>query len=132
MSKRLGSRADVDRLIASISRLPDTRAAIAREVAPALTELAQASFAKQESPYGEPWPPGSHGNELDLVEVGNLRALAVKYTATGTRVRATVASLRYAKYHIRRGILPRNGVLPLPWEERIRAIANRHLEGTVG
>jgi hypothetical protein len=104
---------------------------VAREAAPELTGLAQASYNAQETVYGDARPQGKDG-PLTLHKTGKLQS-GVKFTAIGTIVRA-VLTVPYARYNIKYGILPRGGsIMPTAWSEAIadlvHATALKALEG---
>lgn len=107
-----------------LGRLPQLAARVAAKAAPRLAQRAQSAFDARTSPYGMPWGTGSDGRPITLRQSGALRAAALGYRAVATKIRSTVTSVRYAKYHIRRGILPRGGqALPAAWEGDIRQMA---------
>jgi hypothetical protein len=95
---------------------------IATRAAPDLTTAALASFDAQRSPYGDPWPPGYDGGDVDLVESGSLRR-TLRFEPLGTRVRAVLA-VKHARYQIgKRAILPPGGrSLPGPWKLTLERI----------
>lgn len=106
-----------------IESLPSVVEKVAVRSAAELTTLARASFDARQSVYGDPFPPG-----VDLYESGKLRELAVQYAPLGTRIRASVASVRYAKYKIKHGILPRGGqALPASFDAAIGEAATDEL-----
>lgn len=109
MSSTAGLRA----FAASLRRLPMVVAhKVAKRAAPALTELARASFASSESPYGDGWRPGADGRRVTLRKSGAL-ASAITYVAIGTIIR--LANLpAHAKYVVGgRHVVPMPGG-PLP------------------
>lgn len=114
-----------------LARAPLVASKIAERAAARLTELAQEAFDSQSSVYGAPYRSGVSG-PVDLVESGALRSKATKYEATGTKVRATVAAVRYAKYQLKRGFLPRRGSLPAEWDAELRRIATEELRKHFG
>lgn len=112
---------------ARLAKLPEVSARVAAKAAGELSAIAQASFDAGQGVDGQ-----SFGG-VDLNESGRLRAQALRYTAIGTKIRASVGSVPYAKYHIKRGILPRGGAaLPTKFNAAIVAIANRELALAVG
>ncbi len=132
MRREIKSLAELRQLQAMLARNnPQLAANVAAKVAPVLSSLAQASFDAGESVYGVPFGTGDDGAPIDLNASGTLRARAVRYLATGTRIRATVGSVRYARYHIRHGILPLQGKLPAHWGAAIRAAAIPEIERAV-
>lgn len=112
--------------IAVLKLSPELAANVAKRVAPALSGLAQEAYESQRGVNGESFGISSvDGHKLDLKKTGTLEAKAIKYEAIGTKVRATVGSIRYARFHIKRGLLPRGGAaLPAGWEGTIRRIAD--------
>lgn len=117
------SFAQLGELRAKILALPAVPAKIAARVAPAFSALAQQAFAGHQSPYGDAWAPG-----VDLVESGALRDRAIRYTAEGGRVRATIGAVKYARYQLKQGILPKAGALPSAWYDQLKSIADDELE----
>lgn len=117
---------DLGRAIARAGGIA-TAQRVAKRAAPELTELVRSSFDAQRSPYGDPWPPGRDGQDVDLVESGALRG-TLKFEAVGTRVRTTLG-VPYAKYHVgERAILPPGGrAVPPPWKARIDSIAREEI-----
>ncbi len=118
-------------LRARIAALPATNAKIAERVADRFSDLARAAFDSQSSVYGAPFGQGSSGQPLDLHESGRMRSQAVNFTATGTTIRASVASVKYARYQLKHGILPRRGALPAEWASELRRIAREELDKAV-
>ncbi len=118
-----GLRGDVRTLRNIGKNLPTTAIAqrVAARVAPEITTLALASYDAGQTPYGDAWPPGHDGRDVDQVESGAQRA-ALQYVAIGTRVRCTLPQ-KYTKYQVGRfGILPRAGqTMPSSW----RAVCER-------
>ena len=112
---------------AKLIALPAVSARIAARVAPAFSALAQQSFDSQSSPYGDPWAPGADGQSVDLRKSGRLRSVALRYVAEGTRVRASIGGVSYARYQLKRGLLPKTGAIPSAWNARLIAIANDEL-----
>ncbi len=103
---------------------------VAARVAPMLSQKAQEAFDAQRSPEGVPWGVGEDGTPLDLNESGRMRAEAIKYTATGTKVRATVGAVPHAKYQLKHGVLPKT--LPAEWAAEIDRIAQHELAAAFG
>lgn len=130
MTKQIKSFQDLQQLQAAITKLqnPALAARVASRVAPVLTGLAQRAYDARQSPYGVPWGPGKGGDSLDLHETGALRAKALTYTASGPRIRASIMSVRYGRYHIHRGILPRSGQqMPVAWQRVVTDIAREEI-----
>lgn len=95
---------------------------VAGKAAPALTDLAQATFDGGQNVYGDARPPGVDGQALTLRKSGEAEA-AVSFAATGTQVR-TPPFPRYMRYLIGRyGILP-NGraAIPAAWRVKLDEI----------
>lgn len=105
---------------------------VAAKVAPALSELAQQAFDAQQSPYGDKWGVGVDGKPIDLNESGAMRTKAIRYFPVGTKIRATVGSVRHARYQLKHGVLPRAGKLPSKWAEQVDRIAQRELAAEFG
>lgn len=122
MTREITSFAQLRDLEASLRASKVIAARVATRVAARLSELAQESFDAGQSVYGTSFE-GKHGS-LDLKESGRLRGKALRYEAHGTKVRCSVASVPYARYLIKHGILPRTGTLPSKWSDEITRIAN--------
>lgn len=123
-----GNPANLKALAAKLRQVPIRVATkAAAKIAPKLTELARASFAAGENPYGDTWEPGAKGQRVDLVESGALRG-QLRFAAIGTRVRA-VLGVRYAKYQIgKRKILPIGGsAMPVSWSSAIGEIVTAEI-----
>lgn len=104
-----------DQVTAMLAKLPQLAARVAQKAAPLLAARARAAFDSHQTPYGNPWRKG-----ITLYKSGALRAAAIAYLQSGAKIKSTVAQVRYAKYHIREGILPRGGqALPAAWEQDI-------------
>lgn len=116
-----------DAVNAALAKLPQIAARVATGVAPRFHALAQQAFDARRSPYGSAW-----GGNVTLTRSGRLRAAALSFSATGTKVRSSVASVPYARYHIWRGILPRGGAaLPPAWGAAIREVAAKEFAAIV-
>lgn len=114
-------------LDAALAKMPQIAARVATAVAPQFSELAAQAFDGRRSPYGTPWA----GN-VTLNQSGRLRSAALAFRASGSKIRSTVASVPYARYHIWRGILPRGGAaLPPNWDAAIRAEAAKEFRAVV-
>jgi hypothetical protein len=131
VSTHIASFGQLAALKAKLLRLPETAAKIAPKVAERLSELATEAFDSGRTVYGDPRPAGIDGTSLDLKESGALRAQALRYVAEGRRVRASL-SLRYARYYVRYGILPRKGSLPPAWDKEIGDLCQRELDKELG
>ncbi len=104
-----------------LQQSPELAKAVAAKAAPRLTTLAQQAFGSQ-SVYGVPYPSG-----VDLHESGRLKSEATRYTAHGTKVRASVAAVRHARYQLKHGYLPAKGRVPAAWEAEIRKLAQAEI-----
>jgi len=103
---------------------------IASSVAPDLTNMARASFDAGQTVYGDARPTGKEGNALTLRRTGALRS-GVRFTAIGTRLRA-VLTVRYARYMVKYGILPRGGSkIHVAWQESISNTAKDEIQKAV-
>lgn len=71
---------------------------IAQQAAPLLTAFAQAANARRENVYGDPYPDGADGEQLDLVHTGKTRE-NLRFEVNGTIIRCRLGP-RYAKYLI--------------------------------
>jgi hypothetical protein len=127
-----GDVSKLKRLSKTLQQLPTTLGAeVAKKVAPDLTGRAQASFRAGESVYGDPRPTRKDGSEMTLVKSGRLLS-NIRFVSVGTRVRAAL-NVRYAKYYIRFGILPRGGAkVPTAWAESINRTAAAAIRGEIG
>lgn len=128
---KLGNLNDLRALRNRIASLPQVQTRIAKRTAEELSKLARQDFDAQRTASGQAWKPSKSGRRVTLKKTGTLESKATGYTAIGTRVRASVASVRYARFQLKRGFLPRR--LPAAWAEPVRAIASdeitRHLRG---
>lgn len=108
-------------------RSPAVASRIAERAAARFSELAQQAYDARRSVYGRPFGKGDEGEQLDLKESGTLRAQALRYTAIGTKVRASVSAVRYARYQLKQGILPAKGSIPADWLPELQRIADEEL-----
>jgi hypothetical protein len=109
---------------ADLRRLPRSVAQIVtKEAAPAITELAQATFNASENAYGVPWSPGYDGKKVTLRKSGNL-ARRLHYVGIGTKLRVALG-VAYAKYQIgRRPVFPTQGAaLPVEYVRTLQRVA---------
>ena len=106
--------------------------AIATRCAPALTDLALASFDAGTDAYGAPWAPGYDGREVDLLRSGALRG-GVSFVAIGRRVRCKLGA-RHAKYQVgKRAILPAPGqTMPGAWSAAAATITREECSRALG
>ena len=116
-----------------IASLPEVRAKVAARAAERLSDLARESFDAGRDVVGQTFGVGADGKPLTLVKTGKLREQALDYEAQGTRVRASVASVPYAKYQLKHGFLPAGRTLPAAWDAAVDQIAQEeiaaHIEG---
>ena len=129
-----GDVSSLTKFAASLRSLPRVLAhKVAEEAAPAITELAKASFEASETPYGVDWAPGADGKKVKLRKTGAL-ARYIKYVAIGTKLRVALG-VRYAKYQVgKRPVFPMQGrTLPATYVRRLQeittAVARAHLGG---
>lgn len=118
------SMAQLAALRSKLLELPEVTAKIAARAATELTKLAQEDFDAKRSPYGDPWGVGDQGQTIDLNKTGALRGKAIAYQAVGRVVRVSIAMVKYSRYQIKRGILPRAGALPARYADRIKQVAD--------
>ncbi len=71
---------------------------IAQQAAPLLTQYAQDANARRENVYGDAYPIGADGTQLDLVHTGDTRR-TLRFVVNGTIVRCQLGP-RYSKYLI--------------------------------
>ena len=121
------SFAELAKLRAHIGSLPSVNARVAAKVAPVFSQLAQQAFDANESPYGDTWGLGKDGKQITEYQSGRLRSLAVRYSAVGTNVRSSISAVRYARYQLSHGILPKSRALPAAWYEALSRIAEREI-----
>lgn len=109
-----------------IKRLPDVQEAIATKAAPAITAQARASFDAGQTVFGDRRPSGNR-----LVQTGRMRS-QIRFVRTGRKIRCVIG-VRYARFHIRDGILPRGGTpMPVKWQLQLRDIAETEISERVG
>ena len=116
------------KMVEALRSLPSVTAVVAARASERLSELAQESFSAQRSVYGDAYGEGSRGDAIDLRETGALEKRAVGYRSAGRRVYASVSSIKYARFLIKYGYMPRGGAkLPPVWDAEIRRIAEEEL-----
>jgi hypothetical protein len=115
---------------AKLARMPAVASRVAARAADRFSELALETFDAGETISGEPWAKGSDGKPVTLRKSGRTRAQATKYKAVGTRILASVGSVPYARYQLKRGFLPRR--LPSSWELELRRIADEEIARALG
>jgi hypothetical protein len=93
---------------------------VAASSAPAITEVARATFDAGETPDGVIWAPGVKGQRITLRKSGAMER-ALRYVAVGTKLRVALG-VRYAKYQIgKRPVFPRQGeLLPEAYSKILR------------
>lgn len=123
MTDVIRSFAQLEKIRAALLIWPHVAAPIAKKIAPIYSAFAQESFDAQQSPYGDSWDAGASGEPVDLVETGKLRNVAVKYSSAGRQVFTNTSAVKYARYHINRGLFPRSKALPAKWFEAIKQAA---------
>jgi hypothetical protein len=116
--------APLDELRRKLQRLPEVGAKLAPLVAAEWTRLAQQAFSAGESVDGVPFTGRS--GAIDLHKSGALGSVATRYSAVGTKVRASVEAVRYARFQLKHGFLPR--AIPGRWVAAADAIVTRELE----
>jgi hypothetical protein len=90
----------------------------AERSAAGLTAALTSSFDAGQTAYDEQRPLGIAGDKLTLVQTGRVRSLLRFVHDGGTRLRASLMAVRYARYLIRFGLLPRGGdPLPPKWAQ---------------
>lgn len=103
-------------LRAELAKLPRVGERAASLAAGRLTADYQASFAARTGPNGEPFSPTVKGTTPSLRKSGRLFS-QVRFVQAGTQLRVSLAAVPYAKYQIKRGILPRGGApVPARWK----------------
>jgi hypothetical protein len=103
--------------------------AIAQQAAPLLTRFAQEANAAQRNVYGDPYPEGVDGTQLDLVFTGDTRR-TLRFVVSGTIIRCQLGP-RYAKYLIGKyKILPIGDrtAMPANWRRALDELARTVVE----
>lgn len=113
-----------------IASLPSVAERVARRAAAEFRKLAKADFDAGRTPDGDAWKPGKDGKRVTLKKSGRLEKKATDYEASGRHVRATVTTVPYARFQLRRGYMPRT--LPAAWATRLRELARQEIEAHVG
>jgi hypothetical protein len=113
-----------DALRRKLAKLPEVATSIAPKIAAMFTAEAQRAFDSGKSVHGVPFTSDS-GEALDLRESGAIRSSAVRYTATGATIRASVGSVRHARYQLKHGFLPRR--IPVEWQAKAAQIIDAEL-----
>lgn len=119
-----GNLTSLSKFSSDLRRLPRVVAQkVTAAAAPAITELARATFAASENAYGVPWTPGHDGDKVTLRKTGAL-ARYVHYVGIGTKLRVALG-VAYAKYQIgRRPVFPTQGkTLPAEYVRTLQRIA---------
>lgn len=98
---------------------------VATSAAPAITKLAERSFAASEDPYHNRWKLSVKGQAVTLDKTGALKR-QIRYVAIGTKLRVKLG-VAYAKYQIgKRPVYPQQAVgLPDDYVETLKRIAVR-------
>lgn len=113
-----------------IASLPETSAAIATRAAPVVSEIALSFWRSGQAPNGSAFLPTARG-PVSLFQGGALASAATTYKPTGTTLRANAATVPHAKYHFKRGYMPK--VDPPTFKAAIDTIAvdeiDRRLRG---
>jgi hypothetical protein len=130
--REITSFAELEAVRSRLAGLPAVSAKIATRTATTFSALAAEAFAARQSPYGDPWGTGKTGEPITEEKSGRLRREAIRYVATGTRVRATVGAVRHARYQLKHGLLPKTGALPSKWDAALRRIADEELTLAMG
>lgn len=123
----------LEQFAADLRRLPRVVAIrVAEEAAPALTALANETFAASETPYGANWKAGAKGQRVTLNQTGALKRF-IRYAAVGTKLRV-VLGVRYAKYQIgKRPVFPRQtGALPPSYVQALQRAAVKVVREELG
>ena len=113
-----------DELRRKLQRLPEVATSIAPKIAAMFTAEAQRAFDSGQSVHGVPFTSDT-GEALDLKESGAIRSSAVRYTSTGATIRASVGSVRHARYQLKHGFLPRR--IPAEWSTKAAQIIDDEL-----
>ena len=129
----INSFRQLNELMVKIGKTPGLAAKIAPKVAELMSQLAAKDFDARRSVYGaKSWPNGKDGTQIDLRESGRLRSQAIQYVPVGTKIRATVAAVHYARYQLKHGLLPRSGKIPAAWAEEIDKLVTAELKKHFG
>lgn len=127
MTTPITNFAELSQLRKKLEQLPAVGARVAKRAAERFSELARASFDAGESVGGSSFGPG-----VTLKKSGALRARALAYLALGAAIRASVASVPYARYQLKHGFLPRTGQIPAAWRDELARIAVEELRLELG
>lgn len=120
MSGLKGDLSSLKKFSAALRELPRVLAQkVATAAAPALTEVALATFNAGEDAFGITWAPGANGQHVTLRKSGGI-AGGVFYVAIGTKIRVRLG-VPWAKYQLgKRPIFPKQGeVLPKPYVDAL-------------
>jgi len=124
--RKLGSGPSLRDLKARVLKLPTTvAAAVAKDAAPLLSSLAQASFDAGETVYGDARPEGKRG-PVKLYRTGLTRR-SLRFSAEGTKLRA-VLSAPYMRFLIGKyRVLPvgERSALPVKWQRALDLLVER-------
>jgi hypothetical protein len=102
---------------------------IAQQAAPMLTRFAQEANARRENVYGDPYPEGADGAQLDLVHTGDTRR-TLRFVVNGTIMRCALGP-RYARFLIGKyRILPigDRSDMPSNWRRALDELARTVVE----
>lgn len=116
-----GNLQSLTQLKARIRDLPRTVAAgVAKQGAPAVTELARQAYDGGRNVYGDARPAGVDGRALTLRKSGATER-DLRFEAIGTVIRCKLGP-KWSRFLIGKyGILP-NGALPAAWGKRLGEI----------
>lgn len=113
-----------------LAKLPISVAhTIAQQAAPMLTRLAQDAHAARTNVYGDPYPAGVSGEQLDLVFSGDTQR-TLRFVVNGTIVRCQLGP-KYAKYLIGKyKILPIGDrtAMPIRWVRALDELARTAID----
>lgn len=119
-----GNISSLAKFSADLLRLPTVVAQkAAAAAAPALTDVARATFESGENAYGTTWAIREDGSRATLKKSGALSS-KIHYVAIGTKLRVALG-VAYAKYVVgKRPVFPsQGGALPVVYVETLQRVA---------
>lgn len=108
----------------TLKTLPTTIAVdVAARAGPAMTDQARGAHGSRRGVYGDAYPVGVDGQQLDVRRTGAV-ASGLGFRATGTQIRC-VLDQKYARYLVGKyNVLP-NGAIPEGWRRELATIVKQ-------